>query len=135
MSMRIVGCLFILAAVACLKFPLNRASGQEPATLGPLNWQYQVVTIRSCDNDSALAGTLTTSGRQNWELVSFQQLPSFPNEAAGKLLFRLAATGPGKDVQPQLADSFQGTVDFKLPDAQPGSCRLLFKRPVPGAPK
>ncbi len=130
MSIRILGYLLMVIAVAVAKLPLIQATGQAgEAATGP-GWEYQVVALDShrCAAEDAVAGSLNAHGKLGWELVSYERAFPFPAEAQGAILFRPAATGPGKEVSPQLADSFQGTVDFKMAQPQPGACRLLFKR-------
>ncbi len=131
MSLRILGCLLVLATVAITKFPRTQETGQTEGTTTEPRWEYQVLTLdfERCAAEGAVSASLNAHGKQGWELVSYEQAPApFPTEAQGAILFRPAATGPGKEVSPQLADSFQGTIDFKMPQAQPGACRLVFKR-------
>ncbi len=131
MSLRILGCLLTVITVALLKLPQTPASGQAEEAATEPRWEYQVVTMDPlrCAVEDAINTSLNAHGKQGWELVSYQQgAASFPTKAQGELLFRPAATGPGKEVSPQLADSFQGTIDFKMAEPQPGACRLVFKR-------
>ena len=130
MSLRVLGRVLLVAAVAALRSPLPTAASQEPA-VEPL-WEYRVVAVeaRRCAFDDAVATTLNASGQKGWELVSYEHISfAFPKEADGTIVMRPAATGAGKNVSPQLADSFQGTVNLKLTQEQPAGCRLVFKRP------
>lgn len=132
MSLRMLGSLFLLITVAAVIVPMNHATGQaaEDTTIWP-KWEYKVITIDGyrCASEEALASSLHASGQQGWELVNYEQAPiPFPKEAEGTLVIRPAATGAGRDVTPQLADSFQGEIGLKIEQPQPPACRLLFKR-------
>ncbi len=133
MSLRILVCLLLVFTVVALRPPLTPAAGQgqaEEAGTEP-KWEYQVVTLDAnrCGYEDIVSNALNSRGQKGWELVSYQQAPpQFPKEAGGEILIRPAATGPGKEVTPQVADSFQGTITMKINQAQPGACRLLLKR-------
>ncbi|HEY6274065.1 MAG TPA: hypothetical protein VIX19_18950 [Terriglobales bacterium] len=133
MAMRILGFLLLVVAVIAFRQPLTPQATQaadEPT------WEYRVVTLDPyrCTSEEAMTATLNASGRQGWELVGYQAAPlQFPKDVEGSILMRPAATGAGKDVSPQLADSFQGTINLKMPQqVQPGACRLVFKREFAG---
>jgi hypothetical protein len=133
--MRILGFLLMVVAV------WNPSQNQAPAQAGTEaafepKWEYRVFTLdsrRCAGGDDGVVAALNNYGRQGWALVSVTQSPVLsPTQAHGVILLRPAATGPGKDVRPQLADSFQGTIDFNLPEA--GACRFTFMRQVPTKP-
>ena len=135
MSLRVLGCLVLIVTVIALRPPLTPAAGQSAQTasqtaLEPV-WEYRVVTLDSfrCNNEEAMTQTLNSNGRQGWELVGYQAGPvEFPSSVDGTILMRPAATGAGKDVQPQLADSFQGNIKLAMQRPQVSACRLVFKR-------
>lgn len=131
--MRILTLLLTVAAVAFWNVPRKQTANQanQQDAVEP-KWEYRVLTLdsRQCAADEAVSASLNSYGSQGWELASVsQQAAPFPSQAKGEILLRPAATGAGKDARPQLADSFKGTIDFKLAD--PGTCRLIFVRQVP----
>lgn len=134
--MRLLGCLLMVVAIAVLKLPLQQATRQTEEAATEPRWEYRVLTMDLgwCANNDSVNGMLNDYGKKGWELVSFQQTPAlttFPQESHGTILIRPASTGYGKEVQPNLTDSFQGTFDLKTPTAQqPGACRLVFARQV-----
>jgi len=133
MSLRIVGSLLLLTLIAALRLPITSAGGQESE--GHSNsamWEYNVVRLDPgrCTSEEVLTSTLNAMGLKGWELVSYERLtPVFPN-ADGTILMRPAATGAGRDVSPQLADSFQGTIKMTMARPETAYCRILFKRPM-----
>jgi hypothetical protein len=136
MSLRVLGCLVLILIVIALRPPLTPAAGQSAqnatqAASEPV-WEYRVVNLDSfrCTNEEAMTATLNANGRQGWELVGYQAGPvEFPDSVDGSILMRPAATGAGKDVTPQLADSFQGTIKLSMQQRrQTSACRLMFKR-------
>jgi hypothetical protein len=95
-----------------------------------LKWEYKALKLEAsqCAYENQITTALNTLGEDGWELVGYERMVAFPNEANGTLLIRPAATGSGRDHTPQTADSFQGTMTMKVVPAQPGVCRLVFKR-------
>ena len=134
MSLRILGSLLLLALFAAFRSPITSAGRQEAeAPFDGRNWEYNVVRFdpSRCGNEELFTSTLNAMGLKGWELVSYERLtPVFPN-AEGNILMRPAATGAGRDVTPQLADSFQGTITMRLARPEIPYCRVLFKRPKP----
>jgi Domain of unknown function (DUF4177) len=132
MSLRILGCLLLVIAVVALRAPLAPAASQATQAAAEPVWEYHVVNLdsRACISEEAMTATLNANGRQGWELVGYQAGPvQMPGTVDGSIVMRPAATGAGKDVSPQLADSFQGTISLKMSQApQVGACRLVFKR-------
>lgn len=135
MSLRVLGCLVLILIVIALRPPLTPAAGQSAQTptqsASEPVWEYRVVNLESfrCNNEEAMTQTLNANGRQGWELVGYQTGPlEFPGSVGGTILMRPAATGAGKDVQPQLADSFQGNINLKMEQPRTSACRLVFKR-------
>lgn len=132
MSLRILGCLLLIVVVLALRTPLTTATGQATQTATDAVWEYRVVTLDPyrCSSEEAMTATLNANGRQGWELVGYQAAPvQFPKDVEGNILMRPAATGAGKDVTPQVADSFQGTINLRMPQqVVAGACRLVFKR-------
>jgi len=132
MSLRVLGCLVLIVMVIALRPPLTPAAGQQgtQTALEPV-WEYRVVGLESfrCNNETAMTQALNVLGREGWELVGYQPGPmEFPSSVDGTILMRPAATGAGKDVQPQLADSFQGNIKLAMQRPQVSACRLVFKR-------
>jgi hypothetical protein len=134
MSLRILGSLLLLTLFAAFKTPITTAGRQETETQSTDSlWEYNVVRFdpSRCANEEVFTATLNTMGLKGWELVSYERLtPVFPN-AEGNILMRPAATGAGRDVTPQLADSFQGTITMRMAQSDRPYCRVLFKRPMP----
>jgi hypothetical protein len=134
MSLRILGSLLLLTVFTAFRMPVGSVSGQEPQTPPPYNgpkWEYNVVRLgpSNCTSEGSLNGILNELGLRGWELVSYEPLsPPFTN-ADGTILIRPAATGAGRDVQPQLADSFQGNINMRMGQPDRPLCRVLFKRP------
>jgi hypothetical protein len=134
MSLRLLGSLLLLTVFAAFRLPMASAGRQEgePPSNEAL-WEYNVVRFdpSRCANEEVFTATLNTMGLKGWELVSYERLtPVFPN-AEGNILMRPAATGAGRDVTPQLADSFQGTITMRVARPEIPYCRVLFKRPKP----
>lgn len=131
MSLRMVGSALLLVAFAAYRFPTASSAGQPAENPTGTKWEYKVLRIEanSCLADELVTRSLNTVGEKGWDLVSYERLEfSFPKDAQGTMLIRPAATGPGKDSTPQTADSFQGTINIKMNQSQPGACRFLFKR-------
>jgi len=128
-----LGSALLLVAFAAYRFPAASSAvqpAQDPTT--GIKWEYKVLRIdaNNCPIDEIVTRSLNTIGEEGWDLVSYEHLEfSFPKDAQGTLLIRPAATGPGKDSTPPTADSFQGTINMRMNQSQPGACRFLFKRP------
>jgi len=133
MSLRMLGSALLLVSFAAYRFPAASSAvqpPQEPITV--TKWEYKVLRIEAnqCLVDEIVTRSMNTVGEEGWDLVNYERLEfSFPKDAQGTLLIRPAATGPGKDSTPQTADSFQGTINMRMSQSQPGACRFLFKRP------
>ncbi len=115
--------------------PFQAAQTPEKPSTTP-KWEYKAVKLeaKQCLYEDQVTTALNTAGTEGWELVSYERLPvAFASDAQGALLIRPAATGPGRDNTPPTADSFQGTITMKMPQIQPGPCRLLLKRIAPMA--
>jgi Domain of unknown function (DUF4177) len=138
MLLRMLSCALLLTIVVAVKLPATPQSGQdreEPST--EPRWEYKVVKLdqNRCSNEQMMAEALNKIGQKGWELMSYDRLSSsFPKEADGTLLLKPAATGAGKLNNPQTVDSFEGTMNIKMPQG-PADCRLLFKRISPGPGK
>jgi hypothetical protein len=131
MSLRLLSFSLVLVALAVFTRPLVSQNPQGTQNAPLPKWEYKVVKIDSslCSAEPELATSLNTIGQEGWELISYERfLPQFPRDADGTLLIRPAATGPGAQTTPQTADSFQGTIKMRMAEAQPGTCRFMFKR-------
>jgi hypothetical protein len=127
-----LGSALLLVAFAAFKFPAASPAGRadENPTTGS-KWEYKILRMDAnhCYSDEEVARSLNFVGEQGWDLVSYEHLElSFPQGAQGTILIKPAATGVGRDSTPQTADSFQGTINMKMTQSQPGGCRFLFKR-------
>jgi hypothetical protein len=135
MSSRVVGCVLLLMVFVAFKFPTNVTSQQPPENPNlPVRWEYRVFNAEAnnCASENYLTGALNRMGQDGWELVSYQRISGpFPGEAEGEMLFKAAATGPGAAQQPQVADSFQGTINMKMAQVPAGGCQVLLKRQLP----
>ena len=131
MSLRLLVGSLVLGSIALIQgfMPATAAQATEKPPSRP-KWEYKTLRIeaRQCAYENEIATALNTAGQEGWELVGYERLAGFPNDATGTLLIRPAATGQGRDHTPQTADSFQGTMTLKMSPAQPGACRLLLKR-------
>lgn len=131
MSLRLLVGSLVLSCFALIR-GLMPASAAQPAENPPARpkWEYKALRLesRQCLYEDQIATALNTAGQDGWELVGYERLAGFPNEANGTLLIRPAATGQGRDRTPQTADSFQGTMTMKMVPPQPGACRLMLKR-------
>ena len=131
MSLRLLLGSLVLSCFALIR-GLMPASAAQPAEKPPVRpkWEYKAFRLesRQCLYEDQIATALNTAGQDGWELVGYERLAGFPNEANGTLLIRPAATGQGRDHTPQTADSFQGTMTMKMVPPQPGACRLMLKR-------
>ncbi len=131
MLLRLLVASLVLSSFALIR-GLMPAPAAQPAEKPPARpkWEYKALRLESsqCLYENQIATALNTAGQDGWELVGYERLTGFPNEANGTLLIRPAATGQGRDHSPQTADSFQGTMTMKMVPAQPGACRLLLKR-------
>jgi hypothetical protein len=131
MSLRLLVGSLVLGSIALIQgfMPATAAQATEKPPSRP-KWEYKTLRIeaRQCAYENEIATALNTAGQEGWELVGYERLAGFPNDATGTLLIRPAATGQGRDHTPQTADSFQGTMTIKMAPAQPGACRLLLKR-------
>jgi hypothetical protein len=134
MALRVLGFFALVILVLGVRAPLAPAASQSPQAVQDSFWEYRVVTLdaRACNSEEAMTATLNANGRQGWELVGYQTGPTqLPNTVDGSILMRPAATGAGRDVSPQLADSFQGNISLKMVQpSQLGACRMVFKREV-----
>lgn len=140
MSSRLLGySLLVLVSAFTLPMIAPTQSNNNPAPTPWVKWEYKVVSIdgNACSYDSAVLNPLNSLGQEGWELVSYEHAaPDFPKQADGKLLIAPAATGPNRDVVPQTADSFAGTISMKMSQAAAGGCRMILKRQArPPAPQ
>jgi len=128
MSSRILPLLsFTVAAL----FMVLRAHGQSPQVATEAVWEYRVLTLEPgrCASGEAMTTVLNNNGRLGWELVGFQAgPPQFPSTVEGSVAMRSGAPNGRNDLYPQLADTVQGSVSLNVPQVQPGSCQLIFKR-------
>src|SRR5260221_5057934 len=131
MLLRLLVASLVLSSFALIR-GLMPAPAAQPAEKPPARpkWEYKALRLESsqCLYENQIATALNTAVQDGWELVGYERLAGFPNDASGTLLIRPAATGQGRDHSPQTADSFQGTMTMKILPAQPGACRLLLKR-------
>src|SRR5712672_2113642 len=131
MSLRLLVGSLVLGSIALIRsfMPAPAAQAAEKPPVRP-KWEYKALRLEAnqCAYENQIATALNTAGQDGWELVGYERLAGFPNDASGTLLIRPAATGQGRDHTPQTADSFQGTMTMKMLPAQPGACRLLLKR-------
>lgn len=131
MSLRLLLGSLVLGSVSLMRgfMPTPAAQAAEKPPVRP-RWEYKALRLEAsqCVNENQVATALNSAGQDGWELVGYERLAGFPNDASGTLLIRPAATGQGRDHSPQTADSFQGTMTMKMLPAQPGACRLLLKR-------
>ena len=131
MSLRLLVGSLVLSSFALIRglMPAPAAQVAEKPPVRP-KWEYKALRLEAsqCMYENQIATALNAAGQDAWELVGYERLAGFPNEANGTLLIRPAATGQGRDHTPQTADSFQGTMTIKMVPAQPGACRLLPKR-------
>ena len=138
MSLRLLVGSLVLGSIALIRgfMPVIAAQATEKPPFRP-KWEYKALRLEAsqCAYENQIATALNTAGQDGWELVGYERMVAFPNEANGTLLIRPAATGSGRDHTPQTADSFQGTMTMKMAPMQPGACRFLFKRIAPPAPK
>jgi hypothetical protein len=131
MSLRLLVGSLVLSAFALMRSfmpaPAEQAIDKPPVRP---KWEYKALKLEGsqCAYENQITATLNTAGEDGWELVGYERMVAFPNEANGTLLIRPAATGSGRDHTPQTADSFQGTMTMKVVPAQPGVCRLVLKR-------
>lgn len=131
MLLRLLVGSLVLGSIALVRglMPAPAAQAAEKPPVRP-KWEYKALRLEAsqCVYENQIANALNSAGQDGWELVGYERLAGFPNEASGTLLIRPAATGQGRDHTPQTADSFQGTMTMKMLPAQPGACRLLLKR-------
>ena len=131
MSLRLLVGSLVLSCFALIRglMPASAAQASEKPPARP-KWEYKALRLesRQCLYEDQIATALNTAGQDGWELVGYERLAGFPNEANGTLLIRPAATGQGRDHSPQTADSFQGIMTMKMVPPQPGACRLMLKR-------
>lgn len=124
-------CLPLLGMLALMGLtPLPAAQSPEKTAIHP-KWEYKALKLeaKQCQFEEQVTSALNSAGQEGWELMNYERLSAaFPRDAEGTLLIRPAATGPGREHTPQTADSFQGSITMKMPEVQPGACRLLFKR-------
>ncbi|HEY6349705.1 MAG TPA: hypothetical protein VI636_09870 [Candidatus Angelobacter sp.] len=136
MSLRLPLCLSVL--VLLVAFSASMAAPSQQGTNNPVigpRWEYKMLRLDgpSCLSETLVTAPLNALGQQGWELVTYERpLPPFPKDAEGTLLIRPAATGPSRDVVPQTADSFQGTISMRMGQAQQQSvgCNMLLKRQI-----
>jgi hypothetical protein len=133
MSLRLLVGSLVLSSFILIRglLPATTAQATEKPPVRP-KWEYKALRLEAsqCAYENQIATALNTAGQDGWELVGYERLAGFPNDANGTLLIRPAATASGRDHTPQTADSFQGTMTMKMVPAQPGACRLLLKRQV-----
>jgi hypothetical protein len=131
MSLRLLVGSLVLGAFALIRgfmpTPVEQTIDKPPVRL---KWEYKALKLEAsqCAYENQITTALNTVGEDGWELVGYERIVAFPNEANGTLLIRPAATGSGRDHTPQTADSFQGTMTMKVVPVQPGVCRLVLKR-------
>lgn len=115
--------LFLLPMAAILVLLLLvQASRSQESQEAYVRWQYQIVQYGPSDcSGGELQNSLNRAGAEGWEMVSFTQTAKGPNE----IVLQMASLGYGKDVTPNLADSWQGIIS---PVEAPG-CQAILKRP------
>lgn len=117
--------LFLLALpLAAVALILSvHASRSQQGTPPGVRWEYQVIEHNASECSAAeLQPLLSGSGEEGWELVSIARIPSGQSE----IVLQTASLGYGKEVVPNLADSWQGVITPLGPE----SCQLVLKRPV-----
>ena len=143
MTLRLLGCSLLLISLAAFKFQTARPTQPELKAEVP-KWEYNVEKLDGQQCAVNLNPTLANAGRDGWELVTFERFevpaPAFPTEAQGKLVIAPAANGAGRLNNPPTADSFDGTIQMKMPAPQQqpplqAGCRMIFKRQILPPPK
>lgn len=135
MSLRVP--LYLSLLILLVLFTASMTSTTEQSAGNPASWprwEYKMLRLEgsSCLSEGDVTRSLNALGQEGWELVTYERpIPPIPKEAEGTLLIFPAATGPNRDVVPQTADSFQGTISMKMGQAtqQPApGCSMLLKR-------
>ena len=113
--------LMTLTLVALCIFLVQGGRTQDKAR-AHFRWEYKVIeySASGCSGDN-LQTTLNSSGDQGWELTSMTPVAN----GESQIVLQTASLGYGKEVTPNLTDSWQGVVS---PTSEPG-CRLVFRRP------
>ena len=110
----------VAAVVLILSLHARRSQQDTPPNI---RWEYQVIEHNASDCSAAeLQPSLASSGQEGWELVSIARIPSGQSE----IVLQTASLGYGKEVVPNLADSWQGVITPLGPEV----CQLVLKRPV-----
>src|SRR5258708_23444652 len=129
MLLRLLVASLVLSSFALIR-GLMPAPAAQPAEKPPARpkWEYKALRLESsqCLYENQIATALNTAGQDGWEVVGYERLTGFPNEANGTLLIRPAATGQRRAPSPQTADSSPRTMTMKIVPAQPGERRLLL---------
>lgn len=115
--------LLLLPVAAVILILSVHASRSQQGTPPAVRWEYQVTERNGSECAAAeLQPSLTASGQEGWELVSLSHMPSGQNE----IVLQTASLGYGKEVVPNLTDSWQGVISPLGPEV----CQLVLKRPV-----
>lgn len=115
--------LLVLPVAAVALILSVHASRSQQGTPPAVRWEYQVTEHNGSGcSASELQGSLTASGQEGWELVSLVRVASGQNE----IVLQTASLGYGKEVVPNLTDSWQGVITPLGPEV----CRIVLKRPV-----
>jgi len=100
MSLRLLVASLVLGSIALIQgfmpATVAQATGKPPSRP---KWEYKTLRIeaRQCAYENEIATALNTAGQDGWELIGYERLTGFPNDATGTLLIRPAATGQGRD--------------------------------------
>lgn len=115
--------LLLLPVAAVALIMSVQASRSQQGTPPAVRWEYQVIEGNGSEcSASELQGSLTASGQDGWELVSLSHMPGGQDE----IVLQTASLGYGKEVVPNLTDSWQGVITPLGPEA----CQIVLKRPV-----
>lgn len=115
--------LLVLPVAAVALILSVRASRSQQGTPPAVRWEYEVTEHNGSECSAAgLQGSLTASGQEGWELVTLAHILNGRSE----IVLQTASLGYGKEVVPNLTDSWQGVI---TPLGQE-VCQLVLKRPI-----
>jgi hypothetical protein len=114
--------LLSIGTLAVLGLLVQHSRSQERQT-SYLRWEYHVLQYgpTACAGDE-LPSSLNAAGAEGWEMVSFTAVAKGPSE----IVLQTASLGYGKEVVPNLTDSWQGIIS----PVQEAGCQVILKRPI-----
>lgn len=114
--------LLLALALATVSILLVQGARTQEKARAHFRWEYRVQEYGASEcSGNSLQSSLNSLGDQGWEMTGMTPIAN----GESQIVLQTASLGYGKEVVPNLTDSWQGVIS---PTSEPG-CRMVFRRP------